>query len=342
MNPNCIHFLLAAAVATASVSAQQRTEVAAPKVEFDAKAGALTVRAKGQLVSALLRTLQQDHGVRVTVVGLQDRAIDVDFANAPLPDALSAMLGAGESYQLDLGEHDVDVPAPRAPLAATAKRSDPADATAGRPRMEDGAPVRTDLPVRSDTVSASRSARGRFMAPAATIFANPVIEANESHDANAAPQEFVEGRHACLVLQVRRDRTVLVDRIVEQPGPAVQGKTVVGEWLYEVRVGDDVIAVGSMLDPLVMAPVCSERPNDPRRRFRMAGPDSARVVLLVDERLLDPAVRARTTVRFHELRDGSELPAELTPATFAAFRSKSVQLTEVGAEALLQTRIDRK
>jgi hypothetical protein len=160
----------------------------------------------------------------------------------------------------------------------------------------------------------------------------------------AAPQEpgTAAERHTCLVLQVQKDRSVKVDRLVEQDGLAVAGERLVGDWLYEVLDGERVLAVGSLQDPLVMTPVCTDRPADPRQRLRLPELQQARVVLTLDAALIDPVARAPPTIRFHELKDAAGLPVELTPATFAAFRAKAAPIATVTATDLVQARTERK
>lgn len=325
------------AILAALAHGQDRTKAETLIVGFDGKTAALSVQAHGQPLSQLLDVLHRDHGVRVTVPGLRDRKLTIAFTGQPLVPALTALLGDDQPFQLDLGSHDVELPAP---VATRPMPLQPENVQ--RPRMELGSGVRAELPVRPEagTIAPVAAPGGRPLMPAGHLIpGNPIEGDGPALD----PQQDAEAvQHACLQLLVRKDGSVVFERAFAADGPAVPTPTLVGDWIWELQVGGQVLAVGSLRDPLAIQPICADRPLDPRRRPVLERLDEARIVLAADAQLLDPAIRGRATLRLLEVRDGLGLPTEFSLDTFAAFAGKARPLATLTGESLVFARTERK
>lgn len=322
--------------------AQDRKEVDLGRIDFDPRAATLAVRGEGLLLSQVLVRLQQQHGIRITVADFQDRTIDADLPPRPLTDALDQLLGSGVRYRLEVAGGDLVLPGrtgAQQPRAGDAPRL-PAD----RPLMGAGIPVlgRPTMPSAEQTAPAHSRGPGA-MAPVHEL---PAQIRDLAELRRALPQSgaapAAAGRHAVVLLRFRRDAEPVVERIVEQDGVAPTGGALTGELLWEVAVGDQLLAVGAIQDPLAVFPICDGRPADPRLRPTRTFDDEGLVVLLVDATLLDPANLGRATFRFHRLTDGRDLPRQVTRDNFAALRARSTPAGAVADRSLRNARIERQ
>ncbi|MBK8096507.1 MAG: hypothetical protein IPK26_05330 [Planctomycetes bacterium] len=337
MNIRILVSATSVAILAALAHGQDRSKADTLIVGFDQKTAALSVQAQGQPLSQLLDVLHRDHGVRVTVPGLRDRKLSIAFTGQPLVPALTALLGDDQPFQLDLGSHDIELPAP---VATQPMPRQPESAQL--PRMEQGSGVRADLPVRPEAtaVVAVPPPGGRPLMPAGHLIpGNPIEGDGPALD----PQQDGEAKeHACLQLLVQKDGTVAFERAFAADGPVVSTPTLVGDWIWELQVGGQVLAVGSLRDPLAIQPICADRPLDPRRRPVLTSLNEARIVLAADAQLLDPAVRGRATLRLLHVQDGLGLPTEFSLDTFAAFAGKARPLATLTGETLVFPRPERK
>ena len=146
----------------------------------------------------------------------------------------------------------------------------------------------------------------------------------------AAPR----GKHAAIILKLRRDGTASVVGIFEVPGQQASSTYLHGSFLYSVEIGGKTVNVGAMQDPFVARPVCGSKPAKTRRPFAVRRVPEAVVTLTVGAEMLDLDTRNRTKVRFFRLKGGDGLPKQLTPKSFDTFRKKSTLMSTVEAHAL--------
>lgn len=312
---------------------QDRKQVDTGTVSFDANKGALSVKVDGLTVSDVLARLQTQHGIRVTVVDLQDRKVSLDLQDKPLAEALTALLGKDVRYQLDFAK-DVVLPAPAGGVMQPKPGVAPTNAL---PEMPARATPRPGMPQMGEVAPVA----GPTMRPAAQI-TGEVIEGELPETGAQGGVDADTGTHAVLLLRLRQGAAPVAERVVEQAGTLVVPTNLQGDWLWELAVGGRTVAVGSMQDPHAAFPICEERPRDPRRKTTRKDETDVVVSIAVGKELLDPAVRGQAVLRLRKLTDAAGLPAEFGLATYAAFAGKSQEVAEVGAPALLQARTDRK
>ncbi|MBK8099417.1 MAG: hypothetical protein IPK26_20100 [Planctomycetes bacterium] len=311
---------------------QDRKQVDTGTVSFDAQKGALSVKVDGLTVSDVLARLQTQHGIRVTVVDLQDRKVSLDIQDKPLADALTALLGKDVRYQLDFAK-DVELPAPAGGVQQPKPGVVPASTL---PEMPARATPRPGMPQMGEVAPVA----GATMRPAAQI-QGEVIE-GELPEAGNQGEVADAGTHAVLLLRLQKGQAPVVLRVIEQQGTLVVPTKLQGDWLWDLTVGGRAVAVGSLQDPHAAFPICEERPRDPRLKTTRKEEAEVIVSIAVGKELLDPAVRGQAVLRMSKLTDAAGLPAEFGLDTFAAFAGKSKEVATVGAEALLQARTDRK
>jgi hypothetical protein len=313
-------------------NAQERRQVPTSLIRFDAGKGTLSVQAPGLQLSEVLRLLQVQHGIRVTVVDLQDRKVEVDLHEQPLYEALQALLGEGVRYLLDF-DRDVELPPPPSQPQQRRPGAEPGPVL---PEMPPAPVPRQGLPRKGEVQEAAGGAR---IPPAGKIEALPV----EGEPQTQSPSEADESKsHAVLLLRLRKGAAPTVERIIEQPGELVMPARLQGDWLWEVEVAGKRIAVGSQHDPHEVIPICAERPRDPRARLVRREDADVVVGLAVPGELLDPALRRQATIRFKRLGDALELPVEFGLETFAAFAARSQDLMALDSRALSAARVDRR
>lgn len=332
--------LLAIAVAATAQDAQRQESKRT--VAFDPKRGELTIQAEQQSLAAILDELARKHGLRVRPVGLEDRQVSIDLQQKPLHEALRQLLGRDARYLLD-SDNDAIVPPP-------ADGAQPVDGAvvvdAARKRMDDPLPVRSGavMPAVERIGATAVQSAGPVMAPVGQIVAvpMPVVPAGSGVGETPPPAHDVDGTHACVRLRLRADGTAVVDAIKQLDGVAFDNGMLHGDVLYAVKLDGAVVAVGSMQDPLLARCVCEEKPRDPRIKQTRNTETEGMVVLQLDERFLDAATLARTTIEFHRLTDGKDLPERLTVATFEGFLPKCRPLATVAAQTLVRTPIEKK
>jgi hypothetical protein len=295
------------------------------RLDFDRATGRLSLQAERASLLGVLRQLKERHQIEVTVPRLADAPVTADIRDTPLRDALRQFLPADSRFYFSVKDLDLEFAGrggDRGEKSHAQKRAD----LPAKGRVEAAAlPAARLKPRREEVRPAESTGRGGKAIP------RPEAQPPAGRAAKVRREQPGRGeRYARLNLFMDGGGVRRVERFLVVEGKLVEPRTVDGQLVFAAFVGNDVVAVGSVQDPLARRSYQKGRGHSYARR------GSGTFVVSLPGRFLDENVLRQTTVRFFLLSAAGTYPQTLTPETFPRFREFLQPAGEIGGDQLLE------
>jgi hypothetical protein len=296
------------------------------QLDFNRDSGTLTLRAEDVSLVAILKQLKEKEGIEVVVPNLTDRKVSANVTNASLPEVLRQILPYGTRFHFTVREAELRLPAHtgnKKPGYVQPKPRNVPTKDKTRPLPD---ALRTQVKVEPEKVATIQTAgeRGTKEKPTERV------EVGKGPKQSRAPKAETD-RYARLNLSITRAGKVQIVRFLEVPGTLILPTRISGELLYAAFVGNQVIAVGTVQDPLGIR---SYQKDDYGHSAEQQ--DTGTFVISLPERFLNRGVLSRAVVRFYYLNEAAPRTIPLTPENFSKLREYLKAAGEVRGKELLE------
>ena len=296
------------------------------KLDFNRDSGTLTLQAEGVSLVALLNQLKEKHRIEVVVPNLTDQMVSANLTNVALPEALKQILPYGTRYHFIVRDTELKLPANtgnKKPGHVELKPRNVPTKDKTRPLPD---ALRTRIKVEPEKVRTIQTAGERGTKE------KPTERVDEAKGPKQSlPRRPETERYARLNLSITRAGRVQIIRFLEVPGRLVLPAKISGELLYAAFVGNQVIAVGTVQDPLGIR---SYQKDDSGHSAEQQ--EIGTFLISLPQRFLDRNVLSRTAIRFFYLDDTAPRTIPLTPENFAKLRRYLKPTGEIRGKELLE------
>lgn len=297
------------------------------KLDFNRDSGTLTLQAQGVSLVTILNQLQEKHRIEVVIPNLTDQTVNANLTNVALPEALKQILPYGTRFHFIVRDAELRLSANTGNKKPGYVRPKPRN----QPTKDKTRPLpnalRTRIKVEPDRVAAIQTAgeRGTKEKP------RERVEEGKGPK-QSLPRRAETERYARLNLSITRDGKVQIIRFLEVPGKLVLPTTISGELVYVALVGGQVVAVGSVQDPLGIR----SYQKDDDARHSMEQQDTGTFLISLPKRFLNRSVLSRAVIAFYYLDDTVPRTISLTPANFSKVRRYLKPTDEIRGKELLE------
>jgi hypothetical protein len=300
------------------------------ELAMDREAGRITLLAREASLFEIIRRLEAEQGVRIVVPDLtNDRRVTVTLDGVPLQEGLRALIPDDIDFRFEPKELEVAIPgntgtkqAPEKPGAdepPLPKKGDPLPPDQGRPKIAKGEP--------GDPSAAIRFTDGEEGTKVTPTRSRERVGSGAKVAIDRPPEKE---QYLRLNLFMDSNNNVRLKQIHVIAGRLISPPFYNGRFIYAAYVGADLVAVGSMQDPLLVRSL-GVRPGrlttrDESGYFSISLPAQ----FLAKERL------AKARVRFFLLDKDPVGLDRLTRESFPAVARSLDAIAEIGSDELVE------
>ncbi|MDQ3175370.1 MAG: hypothetical protein M3Q91_16950 [Acidobacteriota bacterium] len=331
MNKRVLSFValtlvLGGALVLITLSPSTGAQTGLRNLDFNRESGTLTLRADSVSLVAILNQLKEKHGIEVVVPNLIDQKVKANLTNVALPEALKQILPYGTRFHLIVRDAELRLPANtghKKPGHVQPKPGNVPTKDKTRPLPD---ALRTRIKVEPEKVKKTQTTgeRGTKMKP------------TERVDEGKGPKQSLPPRaetkrYVRLNLSITRDGKVKIIRFLEVTGKLVLPTMISGELVYAAFVGGQVVAVGSVQDPLGVRSYQKDEYGHSAEQQ-----DTGTFLISLPERFLNRSVLSRAVIGFYYLDEAAPRTIPLTPENFSKLRQYLKPTAEIRGKELLE------
>lgn len=296
------------------------------KLDFNRDSGTLTLQAEGVSLVAILNQLKEKHRIEVVVPNLTDRVVNANLTNVALADALKQILPYGTRFHVIARDVELRLPANtgnKKPGHVQPKPRNVPTKDKTRPLPDS---LRTRVKVEPEKVRTIQTAGERGTKQ------KPTERVDEGKGPKQSlPRRAETERYARLNLSITRNGRVQIIRFLEVPGRLVLPTTISGELLYAASVGGQVIAIGTVQDPLGIRSYLKDQSGHSAEQQ-----ETGTFLISLPDRFLNRGVLSRAVISFFYLDGGTPRTIPLTPENFSRLRKYLKPTAEIRGKELLE------
>jgi hypothetical protein len=278
------------------------------KIELNREGGTVSIDAKEQLISKILQQLEEQEGIRVQVVNLEDKPVTVSLKNVPFDSMLRQILPPDARYTLNPGAKELSFKgntSDKRPGNALVKKE-------GVPKsaVSDTSSVRP----KSTAVGHVKADPEKIVAPDVKVVRGgkpQVEESMKTQGTQAGKTEKANIRglspHRYFRLQMRMEGDVIkIEKAQILAGDYVAIPSQNNDFVYALEMGGSVQQVGAFTDPLALHSY-QPNPQDPHQNLRAK---SGYFNLNFPERFADEKTIRSLILRIYRPQPGVTVPLQ--------------------------------
>jgi hypothetical protein len=338
MNWPWLHFLAFFLILSCQTTVPPGTkDHSAYTIKVTPETGRISIKTQKASLFTIIRELKEKHQIEVIIPNLSDdRVVTVDISDKPIHEGLAMLIPEDLKYRFRTKDIETVIPGTtggkKAPVVSKPKPGNLPTKDKTKPLGPQKKRIVKSKADASLTEKYSEGTSGTKTHPSRSI-------GIETKERKIPKERKPEGyRYARLNLFIDAENNIRVEQLMEIEGRLLESRTYNGNFLYAAYLGNKIISVGSMQDPLLVRSLGEQ----PGRLTTRAKQGYFSISLPEDFLKKDKITIGR--VDFYLIEDDAGMPDEITPRTFEKIAKGLVTISRIGSKELLNSfsKIKRK